>query len=62
MTTEKSDGSVYEVITQIDPITGETIIPIPPEVLQRLNWKEGDEITFDRDTQGRIVISKLPGK
>ena len=60
MTTQsKPDGSIYEVTTQVDPLTGDTIIPIPPEVLQRLDWKEGDEITFNRDKQGRLVISKL---
>ena len=55
------DGSLYEVRVQQDPATGDLIIPIPPEVLQRLEWKEGDEITLDRDREGKVVISLFKG-
>jgi hypothetical protein len=51
------DGSLYEVTVQQDPETGDLIIPIPPEVLQRLEWKEGDQITIDRDENGKMVVS-----
>lgn len=61
MTTPNIDGSVYEVRVQEDPLTGDLIIPIPPEVLQRLEWKEGDKITLDRDKEGKIVISLFKG-
>ena len=61
MTTPNIDGSLYEVTVQQDPVTGELIIPIPPEVLQRLDWKEGDEITFNRDREGKLVISLFKG-
>ena len=48
----------YEVITQEDPETGELILPIPPELMQQMGWKEGDTLDFDLDDQGRWVISK----
>ncbi len=48
----------YEVITQEDPETGDLIIPLPPPLLKELDWKEGDEIKFDTDETGRIIISK----
>jgi hypothetical protein len=49
----------YEVITQEDPETGDLIIPIPPQVLLQLGWKEGDEIKFDVGQDGKIYIKKL---
>jgi hypothetical protein len=49
----------YEVITQEDPETGDLIIPIPPQALEQLGWKEGDEIKFDVGQDGKIYIKKL---
>ena len=48
----------YEVITQEDPETGDMFIPIPPQLLTQLGWKEGDEIDFQIDENGRMVIKK----
>lgn len=47
----------YEVITQEDE-NGDLLIPIPPEVLEKLGWKEGDTIEISKDEQGRIIFSK----
>lgn len=49
----------YEVITQEDPVTGDMIIPIPPHLLTELGWKEGDEIDFTIDENGRVVVKKI---
>lgn len=48
----------YEVITQEDPETGELILPIPPELMKQMGWREGDSLDFDQDDQGRWIISK----
>lgn len=48
----------YEVITQEDPETGDMYIPIPPQLLKDLGWKEGDEIDFSIDENGRMVVKK----
>jgi bifunctional DNA-binding transcriptional regulator/antitoxin component of YhaV-PrlF toxin-antitoxin module len=48
----------YEVITHEDPETGDLIIPLPPPLLKALDWKEGDVIEFNKDDQGRYIISK----
>lgn len=48
----------YEVITQLDEATGDTIIPLPPQLLKQLGWKEGDEIDFQLDDTGKIVVTK----
>lgn len=49
----------YEVITQEDPETGDLIIPLPPQMLSQLGWKEGDEIKFDVGQDGKIYIKKV---
>ena len=48
----------YEIITQEDPETGDLIIPIPPPVLQKMGWKEGDEIKIEIGPKGEIYFSK----
>lgn len=49
----------YEVISQVDPETGETIIPIPQELLDQLGWQEGDEVTIIQNPDGTIVLNKV---
>ena len=54
MTKPGQDHVRYEVITQEDPDTGDLIMPIPPQLLEKLGWKEGDQISFDVD-QDRLM-------
>lgn len=49
----------YEVITQEDPETGDLLITLPPNVLKQLGWKEGDEIDFSLDENGRIIVKRM---
>jgi len=49
----------YEVITQEDPESGDLIIPLPPPLLKSLDWKEGDNVQFDIDDKGRIIVRKV---
>jgi len=49
----------YEVITQEDPETGDLLIPLPPQLLAEMSWKEGDELDFQIDDQGKVIIKKL---
>jgi hypothetical protein len=49
----------YEVITQEDPETGDIIIPLPPQLLKEMGWKEGDELDFQIDDQGKVIVTKL---
>jgi bifunctional DNA-binding transcriptional regulator/antitoxin component of YhaV-PrlF toxin-antitoxin module len=48
----------YEVITQEDE-NGDILLPIPPILLKELGWKETDEIAFNVDTTGQIILSKV---
>jgi hypothetical protein len=48
----------YEVITQEDPETGDLILPIPPPVLAKMGWKEGDELKIEIGPNGELYLSK----
>lgn len=48
----------YEVITQEDPETGDLILPLPPELLEQMGWKEGDEIDFSVDDNGHFILKR----
>jgi len=48
----------YEVITQEDEVTGDLMLPIPQKLLDELGWREGDEIEFAVNDQGRYVLKK----
>jgi bifunctional DNA-binding transcriptional regulator/antitoxin component of YhaV-PrlF toxin-antitoxin module len=48
----------YEVITQEDEVTGDLMLPIPQKLLDELGWREGDEIEFAVDNQGRYILKK----
>lgn len=53
------NNSSYEVISQIDQETGDTLIPIPQELLDSLGWQEGDEIDIVQNPDGTIVLNKV---
>ena len=53
------ENAIYEVITQEDPESGDLLLPLPPELLEQLGWKEGDNIQVDLDDLGRIVVRKV---
>lgn len=58
MANSKNENSVrYEVITQEDN-NGDLIIPIPPAVLKKLGWQEGDDLEIAVDEQGQIIFKK----
>jgi hypothetical protein len=58
MKKHSSSYTRYEVIVQEDEQTGDLLLPIPPALLQALDWKEGDEVDFSIDDKGNYVIKK----
>ena len=48
----------YEVITQEDPDSGDVLLPNPPILLADMGWKEGDDVEFNVDDIGRLIIKK----
>jgi hypothetical protein len=60
MTKKKPEENIrYEVITQEDPETGDVLLPIPPILLEQLGWKEGDEIDFSIDDNGKWIMKRV---
>lgn len=58
MTFNKAPEFNFEVILQEDPDTGDLILPIPPELMSQMGWREGDNLDFNQDDRGHWVISK----
>lgn len=54
----KNDRVTWEVKTLEDKETGDLILPIPQELLDRLGWREGDTLDWKQDPQGRWILSK----
>ena len=48
----------YEVITQEDPVTGDLMLPIPQVLLDKLGWKECDNIEFAIDDKGHYILQR----
>ena len=50
----------YEVITQPCPDSeDDLLLPIPQALLDRMSWKEGDNIEIGFDEAGRYVLKKI---
>jgi bifunctional DNA-binding transcriptional regulator/antitoxin component of YhaV-PrlF toxin-antitoxin module len=58
MSKPAQDQIRYEVITQEDEVTGDLLLPIPPQLLAQLGWSEGDEIEFSIDEGGKYILKK----
>jgi hypothetical protein len=58
MKKDSSSYTSYEVTVQEDEESGDLLVPIPPALLQALDWKEGDEVEFNIDDTGNYVIQK----
>lgn len=59
MATQSSQNHTrWEVITQEDPKTGDVIIPVPVALLQKLGWKEGDDVEINVDENGQLFLTK----
>jgi antitoxin component of MazEF toxin-antitoxin module len=52
------DNIRYEVISQEDKNNGDVLVPIPPILLQKLGWKEGDNVEIGLDENGRYILTK----
>jgi bifunctional DNA-binding transcriptional regulator/antitoxin component of YhaV-PrlF toxin-antitoxin module len=55
--TDENKRIIYEVVTQ-EGEDGELLLPIPPQMLKDLGWKEGTELKFDKDDKGRFILRK----
>jgi hypothetical protein len=60
MAQKKSDKTpkVYEVITQPDE-NDNVLVPLPPKLLKKLGWTEGDNIEFCAGEDGTFILRKV---
>ena len=49
---------VYTVDLIEDPETQELILPLPPELLESLGWKEGDKLQWNQVNGGFVITKK----
>lgn len=54
-----ADNIRYEVLTQKDKSNDDVLIPIPPILLNKIGWKEGDEIEFSVDANGNYSLKRV---
>jgi hypothetical protein len=40
--------------------SGDLILPFPDDLLEKMSWKEGDELNLYVDVAGRLTIRKFP--
>ena len=45
-----------EVVT--DPVTGELMLPFPPDLLSQMGWSEGTDLSWIDNENGSFTIKK----
>ncbi len=55
---KKSKSTSYEVVTHRDA-NGDVLLPIPPALLKKLGWSEGDDIEFCAGADGEFILKKV---
>ena len=53
-----SEPKVWRVTLGEDPETKEIILPFPEDLIEQMQWKDGDTLLWDVKDNGSIVISK----
>ena len=46
-------------VKELDDGSGDAYIELPPELLNKLSWQEGDDLHFDLQEDGSISIKKV---
>lgn len=49
----------YTITLEEDPETGDSILPLPAELLEEAGWKEGDTIKWTNNNDGTYSMTKL---
>ena len=49
----------YTTVVEIDADTQEYIITFPEEIIQELNWKEGDTLNWEVTDSKQVIVTKI---
>ena len=55
MTEEKKS---WTLTVEEDPETGDSILPFPPDLLESVGWKEGDNLLWSDNGDGSWSLTK----
>ena len=53
-----TDLKTWSVTVEEDPNTGDLLLPIPPDMLESLNWSEGDTLVWNDNKDGTYTLNK----
>jgi len=53
-----NDNAVYYEVSAQKDDNGDVLLPIPPELLKKLKWKQGDSIEFGLDENDKFILRK----
>jgi hypothetical protein len=48
----------WTITLEEDPVTGDLILPFPPDMLAQVGWDFGDTLIWDQNEDGTIVLHK----
>jgi bifunctional DNA-binding transcriptional regulator/antitoxin component of YhaV-PrlF toxin-antitoxin module len=51
--------NIWELTVEEDSETGNLILPIPNEILERQGWKNGDELEWVPNEDGSWTLQKV---
>jgi hypothetical protein len=50
-------NKTYEVVTKQN-VNGDVILPLPPELIKKLKWADGDNLEFCVGKDGNFILRK----
>lgn len=48
----------WTVEVETDPVTGELMLPFPPDLLSQMGWSEGTDLSWIDNENGSFTIKK----
>jgi hypothetical protein len=54
----QEETKTWEITVETDPETGELILPLPPELIELQGWKDGDELEWVDEGDGKYILQK----
>lgn len=52
-------NTIFSCVCQEDPITKELFIELPIELLESMQWFEGDRLSFSSNSPSSFILRKL---
>ena len=52
-------ANTYALSTELDPETGEILLPFPPDLLSQMGWSEGTDLFWIDNDDGTYTIKEV---